>query len=76
MNIKHGLPVYTASTVASTVGSNDNNTTPDQPHGHLRSSLTPSQTAFNGTLKKFELNFKEEEVDLLDLMMTKKKNHR
>ena len=69
MNKKDGLPVRPASTVASTVGSNDDNTTSDQPHGHLRSSLTPTQTDFNGCLKNFELNFKEEEVDLLNFMM-------
>ena len=28
MNNKHGLPVWPASTI----GSNDDNTTPDQPH--------------------------------------------
>ena len=72
MNNKHGLPVWPASTAASTIGSNDDNTTPDQPHRHLRSTLTPAQTAFNGSLKKFDLNFKEEETDLLDFLMWKK----
>ena len=65
---KHGLPVWPASTVASLIGSNDNNTILDQPHGHLRSNLTPTQMAFNCSFKKFELNFKAEEVDLLDFM--------
>ena len=53
-------------------GSKDDNTTPDQPHGHLRSSLTPTRTAFNGSLKKFEMISKEEEIILLNFMMREK----
>ena len=72
MNNKQVLPVWPASTAASIIGSNEDNKRPDQPHGHLRSTLTPTQTAFNGSFKKFDLNFKEEEIDLFDFMMSKK----
>ena len=34
--------------------------------------MTESQTAFNGNLKKYQLNFDENEIDLLDFMMRNK----
>ena len=37
-----------------------------------RSILTESQTAFNGNLKKNQLNFDENEIDLLNFMMRNK----
>ena len=38
-------------------------------HQSTRSILTESQTAFNGNLKKYQINFDENEIDLLDFMM-------
>ena len=37
-----------------------------------RSILTESQTAFNGNLKKYQLNFDENEIELLEFMMRNK----
>ena len=37
-----------------------------------RSTLTESQTAFNGNLKRYQLNFDENEIDLLDFMTRNK----
>ena len=37
-----------------------------------RSILTENQTAFNGNLKKYQLNFDENEIDLFDFMMRNK----
>ena len=34
--------------------------------------MTENQTAFNGNLKKYQLDFDENEIDLLDFMMRNK----
>ena len=81
MNNRLGLPVWDSdagSTSIGGVGGGSNETiaiegssTTRVPQS-TRSILTESQTAFNGNLKKYQLNFDENEIDQLDFMMRNK----
>ena len=81
-NNRHGLPVWDSDAGSTSTsgggggGSNEtiaieSSSTTRVPQS-TRSILTESQTPFNGNLKKYQLNFDENEIDLLDFMMRNK----
>ena len=83
MNNCHGLPVWDSDAGSTSTGGGgggggsnetitiEGSSTTRVPQS-TRSILTDSQTAFNGNLKKYQLNFDESEIDLLDFMMRNK----
>ena len=83
MNNHHGIPIWdsdagSTSTAAGGGGGGSNETiaiegssTTRVPQS-TRSTLTEIQTAFNGNLKKYQLIFDENEIDLLNFMMRNK----
>ena len=80
MNNLHGLPVWDPDAGSTSTGGGggsnetiaiEGSSTTRVPQS-TRSILTESQTAFNGNLKKCQLNFDENEIDLLDFMMRNK----
>ena len=80
MNNRHGLPVWDSDAGSTSTGGGggsnetiaiEGSSTTRVPQS-TRSILTESQTVFNGNLKKYQLNFDENEIDLLDFMMQNK----
>ena len=83
MNNRHGLPVWDSDAGSTSTGGGggggsnepiaiEGSSTMRRVPQSTRSILTESQTAFNGNLKKYQLNFDENEIDLLDFMMRNK----
>ena len=83
MNNRHGLPVWDSDAGSTSTGGGgggggsnetiaiEGSSTTRVPQ-NTRSILNESQTAFNSSLKKYQLNFDENENDLLDFMMRNK----
>ena len=82
MNNRHGLLFWDSDAGSTSTGDGggggsnetiaiEGSSTTRVPQS-TRSILTESQTAFNGNLKKYHLNFDENEIDLLDFMMRNK----
>ena len=86
MNNRHGLPVWESDAGSTSTGGGgggggggsnetiaiEGSSSSRRVPQSTRSILTESQTAFNGNLKKYQLNFDENEIDLLDFMMRNK----
>ena len=83
MNNRHRLPVWDSDAGSTSTGGGgggggsnetiaiEGSSTTRVPQS-TRSILTESQTAFSDNLKKYQLSFDDNEIDLLDFMMRNK----